>query len=193
MLWQVFTESLDIAYQACQGARSYLTKVYFEREAIVLSQLYETLISTLVRFASCFIFILFLGKISLGGTLIVAASFACAIALGLGIGLLLLPMLLLFSDTYNLLRLFTSYGLFITSAFYAPNPDTGGIFNSLIQHNPLSYIMTSAREAAAGTSLDNLPALAIISGASLLTIIGGRALLNLSIPIIIERMLLGGR
>ena len=45
LLWQVFAEALEVPHQAFEGARSYLTRVQFPREAIVFAQLFESLIT----------------------------------------------------------------------------------------------------------------------------------------------------
>ena len=44
IIWMIFVELLDVPYQAFDGARSYLTRVNFPREAVVLVQVYESLV-----------------------------------------------------------------------------------------------------------------------------------------------------
>src|SRR5688572_5136401 len=45
LIWQIFAEAVEVPHHAFEGARSYLTRVYFPREAIIIAQLLESLIT----------------------------------------------------------------------------------------------------------------------------------------------------
>lgn len=191
LLWQIFAEALEVPHQAFQDARSYLTRINFSREAIVLVQLYEALINTAIRLALALLLIAVFVGIDARAAALVALCFGGSILLGLGIGALLMPFMLLFADLYNTVKLFTSYGLFLTPAFYAPG--RSGLFATIVHWNPISPLMNSARDAAAGLSLGEPIALLLVLACAILLTIGGMALVRLCAPIVIERMLLGGR
>ncbi len=98
LLWQVFAEAIEVPHQAFEGARIYLTRVHFSRAAIVLSQLYESLITTAVRLVAALVFVAAVAGIDVYGVLLVPVAFYGAVLLGLGIGALLMPFTQLFAD-----------------------------------------------------------------------------------------------
>ena len=192
LIWQIFAEAVDVPHQAFEGARSYLTRVNFPRESIIIAQLFESLITACVRLALVLLVLAIFKGIDLRGVAWIAASFAGAVLLGLGIGALLMPFTILFDDLHNIIKLVLSYGLFLTPAMYQPGPD-GGIFATLVRLNPVWPLMEAARDAAASVSLAYPQALAIVLVGSVVATVGGFMIVRAAAPIVIERMLLGGR
>lgn len=191
LIWQVFAEAVEVPHQAFEGARSYITRVYFPREAIILAQLFECLITTVVRAG----FAVLLLELSLGtdwrAVGLIGLSFSGAVLIGLGVGSLLMPFTLLFSDLHNTTKLALSYGLFLTPALYQPSGD--GLFSALLRFNPVWPLMDAARDGAAGLSLSHPVALSMVLFGAVVTTIGGFVMVRASAAIVIERMLMGGR
>jgi lipopolysaccharide transport system permease protein len=75
---------------------------------------------------------------------------------------------------------------------YQPGPD-GGIFTTLVRLNPVWPLMDSARDAAASLPLAHPQALGLVLGGSILATAAGFMIVRATAPIVIERMLLGGR
>ena len=191
MVWQVFAEGVEVPHQAIEGARSYLTRVMFPREAIVLAQLYESLINTGVRLIAVFMVMSFAGHISLAAVSLVMACFAVTLLLAVGLGGLLAPFMLLFADAHNSFKLFLTYGLFLSPALYMPQ--RGGIFATLVEWNPVSPLMKAARDAAEHGVYSEPATMAVITVAAVLLLLVGLWIVRRSVPIVVERMLLGGR
>lgn len=191
LLWQVFAEAIEVPHQAFEGARSYLTRVHFSRAAIVLSQLYESLITTAVRLVAALVFVAAVAGIDVYGVLLVPIAFYGAVLLGLGIGALLMPFTQLFADLQQTIKLLLGYGLFLTPAMYQPQGDSA--FAMIVRCNPVSPLMEAARQAAAGEALAQPVLFTSVLGIGLFATIAGLALVRAVAPILIERMLLGGR
>ena len=191
LLWQVFAEAVDVSHKAFEGARSYITRVYFSREAIMLAQLYESLITTLVRLILVLLVLAVVQGIDLRGAALVSLCFAGAVLLGMGIGSLLMPFTLLFEDLHNTIKLILNYGLFLTPALY--QPQGSGLFATLVRYNPVTPFMNAAREGAAGLALSDTQSFAMVLVAAVLATVLGFFMVRAAAPIIIERMLLGGR
>lgn len=189
--WMIFVELLDVPFLAFENARSYLTRVNFPREAIVLVQVYEALVGAVVRYVFVCAVIAAYGLFSIGGALILLASIMTSLLLGLGVGMLLAPFMILFEDLRNTIRLFIAYGIFVSAAFYAPH---SGIFGRVIHLNPLSTVMAAAREGVETGSLTSaLPAFLIVVLVSMFLVVTGAILIRIALPIVVERMLIGGR
>lgn len=191
LLWQVFAEAVDIGRQSFEGARSYITRVHFPREAIILAQFYESLITTCVRLALLFLLLVTIQGFDFRALWLVTVCFGGALLLGMGIGTVLMPFTLLFADLQNTIKLLLSYGLFITPAMYLPQGD--GIFSLIVRLNPVSTLMYGAREAAAGLPLTQPTAMILVLGAAVMLTVVGFMLVRMIAPIVIERMLMGGR
>lgn len=191
VIWQVFAEALEVPYQGFEGARSYITRVYFSRETVILVQLYEALIGAFLRLVTVFALIATFVGLSVKGAALVALCFACAVLLGIGLGAILAPCMLLIADLYSTVKLVLTYGLFLTPALYMPRGDD--IFSWVISWNPISFLMMNAREAAVTGTLSSAMGLGITLAAGLALVVVGITLIRISAPIVIERMLLGGR
>jgi len=192
LIWFVFVEAVDVAHQAFEGARSYLTRVCFSREAIILARALECAISALVRLLLVLFVLLLFRGIDFNAVAWIALSFAGAVTLGLGIGALLMPFTMLFADFHQTIKLWLSYGLFLTPAMYQP-ATSDGVFALLLKLNPVWPLMSTARDAAAGVALSHAHAFgtALILGA--MTTIAGFIVIRTVAPIVIERMLMGGK
>ncbi len=191
LLWQIFAEAVDVGHKSFEGARSYLTRVFFPREAIILAEFYESLITTCVRLLMVVLLLAIGHEIDGKSVCIVASCFFGALFLGLGIGTVLMPFTLLFADLHNTIKLVLNYGIFFTPAIYLPQGN--GFFATVVRWNPVSALMYSAREAAARLSLTQATELIFVLGAAVLLTMIGFILVRMVSPIVIERMLIGGR
>lgn len=189
LLWQVFAEAVDVPYQAFEGARSYLTRVNFSRAAAVLTQFHESLLTTAVRLVATLVLLATSGHWH-AGVWLVPIVFGGALALGLGVGCFLLPWQQLFADVQQTLKLLLGYGLFLTPAMYQPKT---GWFATIVNCNPVSPLIVAAREAAGGVALTQPVAFAVVLAIGVAAAFAGLLLVRAVAPILIERMLLGGR
>ncbi|URF03414.1 ABC transporter permease [Cupriavidus campinensis] len=191
LIWQVFAEAFEVPFQAFQGARTYLTRVNFPRGAVVLAQTYESLITMAVRLGLSLLLVAVFHGITVTGIALMVIGFVGALLLGIGLGLLLTPFMLLFADLHNTVKLILSYGMFLTPAVYIPKEP--GLFATVVNGNPIAPLMQVVRDGAASSVLNVPLALGVSLVTAMVLIVVGMALLRLAAPIVIERMLLGGR
>jgi lipopolysaccharide transport system permease protein len=191
LVWQVFAEGIEIPYQAFEGARSYLTRVNFPRTAVIMAQSYESLISTFVRVIVVLLSIVFFHQLTMPGAAFIICGYLITAFLGIGIGAILAPFMLLFADLHNTVKLILSYGLFLTPALYSPK--SGELFSRVVNANPVSPLMHGVRNAAASGELGSPLSFCIVAGSSVLVLVAGFSLIRMSSPILLERMLIGGR
>jgi lipopolysaccharide transport system permease protein len=191
LIWQVFVDAVDVSHKAFAGARSYLTKVNCPRIAIVLAQLYETLIVAGVRLALLSVLITLFGDGGWRAAGVLTLCFTGSVLLGVGIGAHLMPFTILFGDLQHAVKIAFTYGVFLTPAFYTP--EGTGLFARLVQYSPLTPLMTSARDAAAGMAIAQPGSLLLMLGVAVVVSIAGMFMIRLSSPILVERMLMEGR
>lgn len=191
MVWQVFAEGVDVPHQAIQSARAYVTRVLFPRDAIVLVQVYEAFISMAVRLVAVFVLVGFVGHLSVASAVLVTCAFIITLVLALGLGGILAPFMLLFADIHNSFKLFLTYGLFLTPALYMPQRQ--GIFATVIEWNPVSPLMKAARDAVERGSFSDPTTMMAMGTAATVLLVFGLWFVRRSMPIVVERLLLGGR
>lgn len=190
MLWQSFAEMVDVPARALEGARSYLTRVSFPGESIIIAQSVQLAITGLIRLVCLLAMLIVVGVLDVAGFLSVLLCLLCAWALGLSLGTILAPFMILFADLKDFIRQFIGFGIFLTPTFYSPE---GGFFNALLLANPISHLIIYGREMlAAGTSDQGYVVLGIAVASVPLSVLG-IYIYRISIPILVERMLLGGR
>jgi lipopolysaccharide transport system permease protein len=191
VLWQSFADSSMLAHRAVEGARSYITRVHFPREALILGQVYEALFVFLVRIAVVVGLLSFFTPLSVKGACAIFACNLVALALGLGISMIIMPFTLLFSDLERSLKLALSYGLFLTPAMY--EPVRGTLVATVISLNPISPLITAARDAAIGRSVSDPESVLLVVVVAFVSLFLGLFLVRVSTPIVVERMLTGGK
>ncbi|MBX4994139.1 ABC-type polysaccharide/polyol phosphate export permease [Rhizobium binae] len=187
--WLNFGEALMLGVRSIEASRSFIARVRFPMLSIVLSQLFAMLVDGLIRLLFVALISLFLGI----GPLRV--MFSCAIILfgtvfGVMLGAFIAPFALLVEDVKRVFQLFLSFGLLISPVFFQPRPGT--TLETVLYFHPIAPIALPARKAMAGSSV-NVPfsimfALIVLG----LLVVGLRFFIKAK-PLIVERMLLGGR
>jgi lipopolysaccharide transport system permease protein len=190
LLWHVVAEAMEAPYQAVEGARSYLTRVSFPHLSVLLAQFFELAFNTAVRL----VFVIALSQFwidwNLAGNLVLVICFFGTAIAAFGVGCWLAPFLVLFSDLQQSFRLLLTYGLFLTPALYVPSP---GLFKTIIDLNPIAPVMITARAGLDNTQYASWTVLAILTVSGVVALITGSWFVRRSVPIVVERMLLGGR
>ncbi len=190
MIWQAFSEMFSVPTEAIEGARSYLTRVAFPRETIIIAQAAEIAISTLVRLALLLVAAALSGWLGLWGVMQVLLALLAACLLGIGLGSLLAPFMILFTDLRDFMRYVMNFGIFLTPALFQPST---GPFAAIVQANPISILITAARGGLLSAEHAGPGAILLALAAGIVLTLVGVVVFRLGIPIVVERMLLGGR
>jgi lipopolysaccharide transport system permease protein len=185
-LWQLFVESLHQPLSSVNSARSILAKINFPREALLVSAFYETLFNFLIKLVVLVgIFLFFKVQIT-WGVLSATMAVLMLIILGLTIGLFLTPIGMLYTDMASALRVATQLWFFATPVVYPP-PQSWP-YSLISTLNPVSPLLSSARDLATKGTLADSTQFAVVSVLTLLVLILSWILYRLSMPILIERM-----
>jgi lipopolysaccharide transport system permease protein len=185
IMWQLFADSLRLPLKAVKSGRSLLKTVKLPVEALVLSQLGDVIFNFSIR-TIILIIGLILFKISF--TIIAIFSLVCAFfvaALGLGIGLLLVPLGSLYSDVTSALPFIINFGFFLTPVIYSPPQQFP--YSVLVNLNPVSPLLTGARDLISKGFLSQPVPFVIASMVSILLLVIGWIFYRISVPTIIER------
>jgi lipopolysaccharide transport system permease protein len=189
LMWQTFVESFNMVLNQVNANKSILSKINFEREALILSGLYKQLIHTSIRYILLLVLILISIDNAVGSIqtyLYPLLGFILLILSGFALGLILLPFTFLFSDLNKL----TQYGLqlwmYISPVVFI-KPKTG-LLSTLFDFNFLSIPLTIGRQSfySIGFISSTICFSYLFLGAAVFVL--GIILFRVTMPIIIERM-----
>jgi homopolymeric O-antigen transport system permease protein len=186
VLWQIFLDALNAPLKTVVGEKGMLAKINFPREALVLSGLlqvtFDVGIKLIIIVATFVIF-----KIPVSPSLLLTPfALALLILLGTTIGLFLTPLGILYTDVTSALMTVTSLWFFATPVVYPP-PSVQPMA-TLIFLNPVSSLLTAARELAIGVPLSHPLAFAVTASLTIVGLITAWIVFRLAMPILIERM-----
>lgn len=172
--------------QAVSVAKPMLARVNFPREALILAKIGEVFFNFAIKLILIVaLFIWF--KISVTWTVILApVALINLVLLGIFIGLLLAPLGILYQDVSRGLTLITGFWLFLTPVVY-PVPKQG-IFGFLVQLNPVTPLLVTARELATTGVISNFSAFLIVSAITLIGLIVTWIVFRLAMPFVVERV-----
>jgi len=186
VLWQVFVDSLNAPLRSVTAAKPMLAKIKFPYEALILSAVGQVLFNLGIKVLILIVvFITFRIPITWGLAL---SPFAILmlILLGILIGLLLTPIGVLYTDISSGLAIVTNLWFFATPVVYPPPQSFP--FSLLATLNPVSPLLTGARDLATTGTLENVAAFAVVSGLTIVGLAFAGILYRRSLPILIERM-----
>lgn len=186
LLWQVFVDALMSPIQALTKAKAMLAKINFPREAILMGGLYMVVFNFFVRLLLVVGVMLF-WKITPGATILFfpLAMFALMLT-GFSIGLALTPIAGFYNDIQNAIPIITGFWMLLTPVVYPPK--TEGLAGILAVWNPVSPLITSARESLSGMDLSLLGPFAIVAACSILVTFLGLVGFRIAMPHLIARM-----
>jgi lipopolysaccharide transport system permease protein len=120
------------------------------------------------------------------GLLLAPVAVAMLIVLGLAIGLALTPLGILYSDVASALAAFTQLWFFLTPVVY-PAPESYPL-SLIATANPVSPLLTAARDLTATGTLTNGPDFFVTSALCVAGLLGAWAFYRIALPILTERM-----
>ncbi len=186
LYWQIFVDALNAPLKSVASSKAILTRVNFPREALILSALYSVAFGALLKGLIVMGVLLYFGVSLHAGLLLAPFAMGTLIVLGLGIGLLLTPLGLLYTDVSQALVVVVQLWFFATPVVY-PAPESWPM--SLISIlNPVSPLLTAARDLTTLGSVSNPLGFLLVSGLSCAGFIAAWAFYRVAMPITIERL-----
>jgi len=185
-LWQLFTSAITKPIAAFAASRGLLTKVYFPREVIILSEISKLAVFLIVQaILVTAVFMYFKVSVNFSSIYIILPLLLLVI-LGLTISLLLTPIALLFGDINNALPFIVGALFFITPVVYTAPPE-GGLFSFVVHLNPITPLFEISRDFLYGSGPFAWQNFWIVTGVVLPSACVALVFFRLAMPIVIER------
>jgi lipopolysaccharide transport system permease protein len=186
LLWQTFVDAINAPLNAVAAARPMLAKINFPREAILVAALYTLLFNFAIR-------LLLMGAVMVvwkvvpdGGLVMFPVAVASLVACGFACGLVILPVGTLYGDVGRAVGIVAQFLMLLTPVVYPAR--TTGLAGWLATWNPISPVLTTARDSLTGQNFTHLPAFWAVTAVAVVVTIAGLIAYRLVMPRLIERM-----
>ena len=184
-LWSIISESINVPASSTRASLGILNKVNFPKEALVVSGIYKLLFNSSFKILLLIAFLFIYGVQVQWVIVLFPLVMLFAIIFGTTIGLFLAPIGLLYNDIKQVISFTLRFMMFVTPVVYSV--PKSGILKVIMELNPLTYILTMARDLLIGGEMYYLKHfLVTITVVSPLLFIG-LLFYRISIPIIVER------
>jgi lipopolysaccharide transport system permease protein len=187
LAWQGFMQGIQAPLKAVQRQMTILTKLNISREAVLLSGLYEAVITAVIPLAALPVIFFFFGIPASASMLLGVCALLILILLGFMIGLWLTPLGALYKDIGQAVPLLMRFMMFATPVVY-PLPTTPGLGRTLLLLNPTTPFIECARNWLTGQPAELSMLFGLYSLLTVVLLIGGVIIYRLAMPIIVERM-----
>lgn len=187
LIWSILKEAINAPISNTNSAKGILSKINFPKEALIISGIYKLLFNSAIKFVMLFGFLFFFGvgfHVSLVWLPVVLLGI---LMFGTAIGLLITPIGMLYKDVSKVINLGLTFIMYITPVVYVIPKETG-LMKTLMELNPLTTIIVTAKDVAFGTPLLYINSFIIIMCCSIPLFCIGLLFYRISIPIIVERM-----
>ncbi len=186
ILWQVFCDAVNMPLRMVQQSHSFLTKVNFPREALVIAGIGEVLFGFLIR-CGLMICALIWFEVGVSWSVVwVPFGVLALVGLGIGWGLILTPVGVLYHDVAQGLPFFLYLWMFLTPVLY-PTPDSWPQ-SLLLALNPITPVLDTTRAWLLSDVPQHLGAFVLVIGLAIFLLLVGWLLYRLGLPILLERI-----
>jgi lipopolysaccharide transport system permease protein len=185
-LWQIFSESVMGPIGGLAAARSFITKIKFEYEALFIAKFGEVLVNVGVKALLITATFFFYGIMPSPKMFFALFLIVTLILLGQSIGLLLAPINVIYADIGKAIPIALGFGMFVTPVVY-PMPTGDSLIAQVVNVNPLTYLIISIRELSIYGTLTYSLEVAVICFSSLVLFLFSWMVFRLSMPYVIER------
>ena len=186
LLWSIITEAINAPMNSTNAARGILSKINFPKEALIISGVYKLLFNSGIKIVLLFIFVFVYG-IGFHWTFVLfPLIMMVAILFGTTIGLFLTPLGMLYTDVKRMISFVLSFLMYATPVVYSIPKE--GILKVIIELNPITPIVSMARDAVVGGDFVFLYYFLGVTLGIIPLFFLALVLYRISIPIIVERL-----
>jgi lipopolysaccharide transport system permease protein len=186
ILWAIFMDAVNSPLQQTSAAKPMLAKINFPRESLILSGLIQTFFNAFIKIAVLLVALILLGVMP--GWQLIFFPFAVfsLILAGTTLGLAITPIGMLYTDIGKGLPLLMQFLMYTTPVVF-PMP-TSGLAATVIQFNPLTPLLLTARDLITGYTPDHLGAYFFLNSTMIVLFCLMWIIYRSAMPILTERI-----
>jgi lipopolysaccharide transport system permease protein len=187
IIWSIIVESINSPITTTNGARGILSKINFPKEALLVSGVLKLLFNSIIKIVLLLAFLLFFGVSYQWSLLYFPFILVGGVFFGTVCGLFITPIGMLYSDVARIISLGLRFVMYAAPVVYAV-PKEIGFFRNVMMWNPITPIITTARDTIVGAEFTMLPYFLIVLAVCIPLFMLGLVFYRVSIPIIVERL-----
>jgi lipopolysaccharide transport system permease protein len=187
IIWSIIVESINSPITTTNGARGILSKINFPKEALLVSGVLKLLFNSIIKIVLLLAFLLFFGVSYQWSLLYFPFILVGGVFFGTVCGLFITPIGMLYSDVARIISLGLRFVMYAAPVVYAV-PKEAGLFRDIMLWNPITPIITTARDTIVGAEFTMLPYFLMVIAVCIPLFMLGLVFYRVSIPIIVERL-----
>ncbi|MFD0989574.1 ABC transporter permease [Mariniflexile jejuense] len=185
-IWSIFGECLKMPMTTINGNKGIITKINFEKEALISLGLIKVGFNFLIKLAMILFFILYFQVIPASSMFLFFPFLLVVMLFFISIGIIISPIGILYNDVSRFIPIGLQFLMYITPVLYVEPKN--GFMKTIMQLNPLSYIVTDIRNTLTGMPVENSIFWIGFLFVTLFLSVIAMVVYRVSMPIITERM-----
>lgn len=186
MVWQILVEAVQSPLQQVTMSRSFLTKLNFPREALIIAGLLKQFFNLIVKFVILVPAVILLGVTPDWHVVVAPVALLVTVLTGSAVGLLISPIGMLYNDVGRVIPLLAQFFMYITPVVFAV--PASGLMAEVFKWNPATPLVLTSRAWLTGAETPAFMPFLAVAAVSLLLLFVGALLYRLALPILIERL-----
>lgn len=185
-IWNIFSEAIQTPINSVNAGRAIISKINFPKEALLMKGLYTTLFNLAIKMIPVIGVLLVYQIIPSWSLLLFPFYIMALIIFAFAIGIIITPLGLIYTDISKVLITGIPFLMYLTPVVFAT--PRGGFFKILFNLNPLTYLVTDARNTLTGQEVQSLVFTIILTAISFIVLLIGLVIFRKSMPIVIEKI-----
>jgi lipopolysaccharide transport system permease protein len=185
-IWSILGECLNMPISTVNGNRSIITKINFEKEALLSLGFMKIGFNLLIKLGMILFFILYFQIVPTVSLLLFFPFLVLMMIFFIAIGTIISPIGILYTDISRFIPISLQLLMYITPVLYVV--PKSGLMQTVMSINPLSYIITDIRNTLTGMPIENGFFWLTFGLVTLVLIFIAMIVYRVSMPVITERM-----
>ncbi|WPR71622.1 ABC transporter permease [Flavobacterium sp. NG2] len=185
-IWSIFGECLNMPMTTVNSNRSILTKINFEKEALISLGFIKLFFNLTIKLSLILFFLIYFRILPSQTILLFVPFLIVMILLFTSIGVLLMPLGVLYNDISKLIPIGLQLLMYVSPVLYAV--PKSGLMQKVMYLNPLTYLLIDIRNSLTGMPIANWMFWGVLVLVTFFLSLIAMVVYRVSIPIITERM-----
>ena len=185
-VWQLFSTGLTLSAQSLVQAGSFITKINFSRETLVLAVFGQSVFNFLIRLVLVVVVFIWFRVVPTWTVILFPFMLIPLALMTIGFGFLLAMANGVFRDIGNAISLVMTIMMFLTPIVYPPPTQWPNVLINYL--NPVSPFIIAARDLATKGTLSQPEGLLLGSIVGFLVFLAGWRIFHLAMPRVAERI-----
>lgn len=185
-VWSIFGECLNMPIGTINGNRGIITKINFEKEALITLGFIKTGFNLLIKLGMILFFILYFQVVPTLSIVLFFPFLLLMMLFFISIGIIIAPIGILYNDISRFIPIALQLLMYVTPVLYVI-PESG-LMQKIMSLNPLSYIITDIRNTLTAMPIENGIFWLFFLLTTLFLSLIAMVVYRVSMPIITERM-----